>query len=65
MTEKLLTEREVAGVLSCNIYWEEVSRRKNQSPLWRELDDLVERIGVKILFIVADYAKRQKEMEKK
>jgi len=67
MRKDLLTDSEIAGIQSCNVYWEEVSKRNDQSPLRNELRDLIDRLGCgRILFIVADYAKIQKEkMEEK
>lgn len=62
--KKILSDGEVSGVLSMNKYWEEVSERENQSPLDNELNMIVRRLGVRILFIIAEYAKLQKEEEK-
>jgi len=59
--KNLLSEEEVSGVLSMNIYWEEVAKREDTSPLRNELRDIVGRLGTKILFIIAEYAKLQKE----
>ena len=62
--KKILSNGEVSGVLSMNKYWEEVSERENQSPLGDELNMIVRRLGVRRLFIIAEYAKLQKEEEK-
>jgi len=59
--KKILSDGEVSGVLSMNKYWEEVSERENQSPLDNELNMIVRRLGIKILFIIAEYAKLQRE----
>jgi len=61
--EKLLSEEEVQGILSMNLYWEEVIKREDTSPLRNELKDIVRILGTKILFIIAEYAKLQKEEE--
>lgn len=61
--KKLLNEEEVQTVLSMNIYWEEVFKRTDISPLSGELTQVVRMLGTKILFIVAEYAKLQKEAE--
>lgn len=35
---KLLSKPEIEGILSMNIYWEEVSKREDKSPLLGELN---------------------------
>ena len=44
-----------------NQYWTEVNERTDKSPLMAELNQLVDLIGIKILWIVAEHAKKQKE----
>jgi len=58
--KNLLSKGEVSGVLSMNIYWEEVAEREDTSPLQDELRDIVGRLGTKVLFIIAEYAKLQR-----
>lgn len=67
--KNLLSKDEVSGILSMNMYWEEVAEREDQSaaaPIFQsELHDLLMRIGAKrILLIVGQYAKRLKKEEK-
>jgi hypothetical protein len=58
----LMTKKEVQGVLSKAMYWNEVIKRENQGTiLQKELMDEVKRLGVSILFILEDYALRAKE----
>ena len=59
--KKILSEGEVSEVLSMNIYWEEVVKRENTSPLLSELNQVFNLLGTKILFIIAEYAKLQRE----
>jgi len=59
--KKILSEGEVSEVLSMNIYWEEVVERENTSPLLSELNQVFNLLGTKILFIIAEYAKLQRE----
>lgn len=61
--KKLLNEKEVQTILSMNIYWEEVVEREDTSPLRGELMQVVRMLGTRILLIVAEYAKLQKEAE--
>ncbi len=57
-----MTKKEVQGVLSKAMYWNEVIKRENQGTiLQKELMDEVKRLGVSILFILEDYALRAKE----
>jgi len=63
--KNLLSKEEVSGILSMNIYWEEVVEREDTSPLRGELMQVVKMLGTRILLIVAEYAKSQKENETK
>lgn len=61
--EKILTEEEVAAIKSMAIYWNEVKEREDTSPLFYETRQLINMLGTRLLFIVEDYAKRQKKEE--
>lgn len=57
----LLTRDEISAITSMNWYWEEVAKREDTEPLGHELDAVVSQFGNRLLFILADYAKRVKE----
>ncbi len=58
-----LTEKEVNDIKGMCNYWQEVKRRDDKSPLLFELGSIVDMLGTRILWIVADFARRQEEME--
>lgn len=56
----LLNEKEKETIGSMAQYWREVIKRKNSSPvLEQELRQVVNMLGVKILFIVAKFAETE------
>ena len=57
----LLTSEEIKVILSKNKYWEEVSKRADKDQLLNELADIIHAYGIRLLPILADYAK---ELEK-
>lgn len=61
--KSLLSEEEARAILSMNLYWEEVAKRDDQSPLLNELINIINRLGIKTLWVLADYAKAQKAKE--
>lgn len=54
----ILTKDEAKAIGSMSRYWDEVEKREDSTPLGRELDLIVSRLGIRILWIVADYAKK-------
>lgn len=56
---KLLTKEEIVAIKSMNLYWQEVIKRDDTSPLHHELQKVIGRFGTKILFILADYAEQE------
>ena len=56
MDTTLLTQEQRVAIKSMVMYWREVDKRDDISPLYRELSRVVSRIGVSILFILAEYA---------
>ena len=67
MISNLLEDDDMGDILSCNVYWEEVAQRDScgsgmppSQILRQELIDVVGRMGSKILWVLADYAKEQK-----
>lgn len=59
--KNLMSEKEIDEILSMNKYWEEVTERDDPSPLHHELIQVCRMFGTKILWVLADYAKTQKE----
>lgn len=57
----LLNENDLRTILSKNIYWQEASRRSNAGEILRaEFNELLREMGLKLLWVIADYAKAQK-----
>lgn len=56
-----MSQEQIKVTLSKKMYWDEVIKRADISILDRELYDEVRRLGApKILFILADYAERNR-----
>lgn len=61
--DKIFNEKEIQGIISMGIYWEEISHRETDTNdiFHQELVQLYKFIGpLKILFAVLDVAKRLK-----
>lgn len=58
----ILMEDEVNKILSMNKYWEKVAKRDDKSPLFNEVYILNNMLKFRVLPIVAEYAKKQKEL---
>jgi hypothetical protein len=56
----IMTEDQIRVTLSKAKYWNEVIKRENTDILQEELLDEVRRLGVSILFILEDYAEKNK-----
>ena len=61
----LLTSEEIKVILSKNKYWEEVSKRDYRVQLHHELEDIIHAYGIRLLHILADYAKVLEEQQQK
>ena len=59
----LLTSEEIKVILSKNKYWEEVSKRDYRVQLLHELSDIIHAYGIRLLPILADYAKELEEQQ--
>ena len=61
-----LTADEIAAVRSMGLYWTEVERRDEPDRtaiLRAELAMVVDRLGLKVLWVLLDYAEQQKAMK--
>jgi len=57
----ILTKKEKEEIISRSTYWNEVARRENSSTiLWTELNKIARTLGVRILWILEDYSKKEK-----
>ena len=57
----ILNESEINGIRSCARYWNEVKERENSTEiLQQELTDMIDRLGIRILWILEDYIKEDK-----
>ncbi|MEA1997746.1 MAG: hypothetical protein U9N61_00260 [Euryarchaeota archaeon] len=55
--DEILTDSERKKLKSMSLYWDEVSKRDDNSPLFHELDTVFRMLGPKLLFLVSDYIK--------
>lgn len=55
MNKEILTKDERSALKSMALYWDEVSRRENTSPLYAEVPIVCNRLGPKILWIIKAY----------
>jgi hypothetical protein len=59
---EILTISEIDTILSMSRYWDEVSKRENCGEILRaEFRQLYSMFELKLLDIIADYAKKEKE----
>lgn len=62
MKHNLLTDADIQLILSKNLYWDEVSKRDNpDNILHHETHEIACELGPKILCVLAEYAKSEKD----
>ena len=61
---KVLSDEERVTLKSMSKYWDEVSRRDDQSPFVHELQQVYQMLGVRMLFVIAHYIELLEEIEK-
>ena len=59
----LLLEREQNEIKSRSLVWNEMLEMDDPSPLNLELDKIISRYGVQILFFLEDYVKQHNKKE--
>jgi len=52
---KVLTDLEIQTLKSMSLYWEEVRKRDDTSPLYHEIAQIHRMLGTKILFVIEHY----------
>jgi hypothetical protein len=58
----ILTKEERNEIISCSVYWNEVKNRENQGGiLFDELQSMYRKLGVKLLWILEAYAKKEEK----
>ena len=51
----ILSERELGAIKNMAVYWEEVEKRENRTPLRNEDKMMYNRLGEKLLWIILSY----------